>query len=101
MTYLGHFSNGYIKLDDSVTLPEGTPVAVEVLTDASATEPHAGDNTEVSPIGSAEQDTGENSLGDNPTIWAKLRALAGTAEGLPPDAARNHDHYLYGLPKQP
>ena len=25
--------------------------------------------------------------------------VAGTAEGLPPDLAENHDHYLYGTPK--
>ncbi len=24
---------------------------------------------------------------------------AGTAEGLPADLARNHDHYLYGAPR--
>jgi Arc/MetJ-type ribon-helix-helix transcriptional regulator len=33
-------------------------------------------------------------------IWDKLRKLAGSAPGLPPDAAINHDHYLYGTPKQ-
>ena len=26
--------------------------------------------------------------------------VAGTAEGLPPDLAENHDHYLYGTPKR-
>ena len=93
MTYLGHFSNGYIKLDDSVSLPEGTPVAVEVLS--------VGDEQKSSVIGNAEEGASENPPGDSPTIWAKLRALAGTAEGLPSDAAKNHDHYLYGLPKQP
>jgi hypothetical protein len=25
--------------------------------------------------------------------------MAGSVEGLPPDMARNHDHYLYGTPK--
>jgi len=29
-----------------------------------------------------------------------LLRLAGTAEGLPPDLAANHDHYLYGLPRR-
>lgn len=27
---------------------------------------------------------------------AALLELAGTAHGLPPDLAENHDHYLYG-----
>ena len=26
--------------------------------------------------------------------------VAGTAAGLPPDLAENHDHYLYGVPKR-
>ena len=30
-----------------------------------------------------------------------LLRLAGTAEGLPPDLAENHDHYLHGAPKKP
>ena len=29
-----------------------------------------------------------------------LLRIAGTAEGLPPDLARNHDHYLYGAPRR-
>jgi hypothetical protein len=28
-----------------------------------------------------------------------LLRVAGTASGLPPDMAENHDHYLYGTPK--
>ncbi len=30
----------------------------------------------------------------------KLRKWSGTGEGLPPDFAKNHDHYLYGVPKK-
>ncbi|MDO8539841.1 MAG: hypothetical protein Q7S40_05320 [Opitutaceae bacterium] len=29
-----------------------------------------------------------------------LLRVAGTAEGLPPDLAVNHDHYLYGRPRR-
>ena len=35
-----------------------------------------------------------------PSVWEKLRSLAGTAKNLPPDMATNHDHYLHGLPKR-
>lgn len=35
-----------------------------------------------------------------PPIGKVLLEFAGTAEGLPPDMARNHDHYLYGTPRQ-
>ena len=34
------------------------------------------------------------------TIGKVLLEFAGTAEGLPPDMARNHDHYLHGTPKK-
>jgi hypothetical protein len=32
------------------------------------------------------------------TIGEALLEVAGTAEGFPPDMARNHDHYLHGTP---
>ncbi|HEU0040222.1 MAG TPA: hypothetical protein VFR76_13215 [Verrucomicrobiae bacterium] len=34
------------------------------------------------------------------TIGEALLEIAGTAEGLPRDMARNHDHYLHGTPRQ-
>lgn len=34
------------------------------------------------------------------TVWKSLLELAGTAEGLPPDFAEQHDHYLHGTPKR-
>jgi hypothetical protein len=37
---------------------------------------------------------GKESLGDF------VLRVAGTAEGLPPDLAENHDHYLYGTPRR-
>jgi hypothetical protein len=35
-----------------------------------------------------------------PTLYERLKSVAGKAEGLPSDASINHDHYLYGLPKK-
>ena len=32
---------------------------------------------------------------------AGLTAIANQIEGLPSDSARNHDHYIHGLPKVP
>jgi hypothetical protein len=72
MTYRGHVKNGQITLDEPAPLPEGAEVHVEVV-----------ENNETKP-----------------TIWDKLRAIAGTVEGLPSDMAVNHDHYLYGTPKR-
>jgi hypothetical protein len=38
---------------------------------------------------------------DAPVRWGEaLLEVAGTAEGLPPDFAENHDHYLHGAPKR-
>jgi hypothetical protein len=38
---------------------------------------------------------------DAPVRWGEaLLEIAGTAEGLPPDFAENHDHYLHGAPKR-
>jgi hypothetical protein len=73
MVYRGRIKNGQIALDEPAQLPEGAEVTVEVVA------AHPG----------------------QPTVWGKLLELAGTAEGLPADAARNHDHYLYGTPRKP
>jgi hypothetical protein len=33
--------------------------------------------------------------------WGEaLLEVAGAIEGLPPDYAQNHDHYLHGLPRR-
>lgn len=77
MTYRGHVKNGQIAFDEQVSLPEGAAVCVEVVESPS----------ETGAVGEA-------------TIWAKLLEIAGTVEGLPPDMAENHDHYLYGVPKK-
>ena len=71
MTYRGHIRNGQIVLDEPAKLPEGAEVDVALVEAA------------------------------RPTIWEKLSKLAGTVDGLPPDMAKNHDHYLYGTPKKP
>jgi hypothetical protein len=41
-----------------------------------------------------EPSPGEKSWGE------ALLDLAGTVDGLPPDYAENHDHYLHGLPRR-
>ena len=71
MTYRGHVENGRILLDEPAPLPEGAEVKVEVV----------------------------ETSGAPPTIWDKLRGIAGTVEG-PEDWAENHDHYIHGTPKR-
>jgi hypothetical protein len=78
MVYRGHVKRGVVVLDDVVTLPEGSEVRVEVTAEEAA------------PLLDANGET----------LGQKLLKHAGKAVGLPPDLAVNHDHYLYGTPKE-
>jgi hypothetical protein len=72
MTYKGRIKNGVVVFDEAPPLPDGAEVEVKV----------APAKKERSALG------------------RKLLKFAGKAKGLPPDMAKNHDHYLYGLPKK-
>ncbi len=78
MVYAGHVEKGVVVVDDLVTLPDGARVKVEIL-----------------PV-AAENSTD----GTVPTLYEQLAPLVGAAKGLPPDLARNHDHYLHGQPRK-
>lgn len=78
MTYRGRIKNGVVVLEEDVSLPDGTEVDVI---------PREGDRTN-------DEET------DGPTLNERLKEIIGAADGLPPDAALNHDHYLYGTPKK-
>lgn len=73
----GHVENGNIVLDESATLPEGAKVRIEVLPEENRAASDAA----------------------MPTLYERLRNVVGRVKG-PADAALNHDHYLYGHPKQ-
>ena len=77
MNLQGHMENGHIILDESVDLPDGTKVRVEVLPDET-----------------------EKDIRSIPTLLERMKPFVGILEGLPEDAALNHDHYLYGTPKK-
>jgi hypothetical protein len=79
VTYRGHVKNGVVVLDEAMILPEGTAVKVEPV--------------EFRPNSPAADE-------DMPTLYELLKPFIGKAEGLPPDASVNLDHYLYGVPKQ-
>jgi hypothetical protein len=72
MVYRGHVQNGVVVFDGIPNLPEGVEVQVAVVPPS----------TEESTLGS------------------RLMKFAGRLEGLPPDLARNHDHYSHGAPKK-
>jgi len=71
MTYHGHIENGTVVVEGVLNLPDGTEVRIEPINASAET-----------------------------TLGQRLMKFAGTAKGLPSDLARNHDHYLYGMPKK-
>jgi len=78
MVYRGHVENGVIRLAEGPALPDGVEVEVHLLSDITP----GGDDEKI------------------PTLYERLKNFVGKAEGLPPDLAENHDHYLHGRPKR-
>jgi hypothetical protein len=74
----GRVQNGVVLLEDPKALSDGTEVAVKPLRRG---------------VRKAQGDREK-------TVGTALARLAGQAEGLPADAARNVDHYLYGHAKR-
>jgi hypothetical protein len=82
MVYPGRVKGGVIVADPPAELPEGAKVNIELIDGA-------GD--ERAPVRPAVK---------SESPFAGLLSLAGQAPPLPPDAARNYKHYLYGTPKE-
>ena len=72
MVYRGRVQNGVVVVEGAPDLPEGAEVRVELLT--------------------AEE--------QGSTLGQRLMKFSGVLKGLPSDLARNHDHYLYGVPRK-
>ena len=79
MVYRGRVKNGIVVLEGSARPEEGALVSVRPMR-----KPRR-------PVGGKKQ---------APTLYERLKSVAGKAKGLPPDASINHDRYLYGLPKR-
>ena len=75
MSYTGILKNGVVVLPPEAQIPEGARVGVTVPLLRPAAEPAGG-------------------------AYAALAEFVGAFEGLPPDLARNHDHYLHGTPQR-
>lgn len=74
MTYRGKVKDGVVVLEAGAELPDGVEVRVE----------------QVSPPVVERQES----------VGKRLLRHAGKVAGMPRDGARNHEHYLYGTPKQ-
>jgi hypothetical protein len=81
MVYHGRVKGGVIVPDPPADLPEGAQVNIELVT-AKDTSQVADPTTKAA------------------TPFAGLLSLAGQAQDLPADAARNYEHYLYGTDKE-
>jgi hypothetical protein len=81
----GVIVNGRVEFVTPADLPEGTRVRVEPV----QAEPTAPPTPETPPT--------EKPLSP---LAKRLLALAGKAKGLPPDMAKNHDHYIHGTKKR-
>ena len=79
MTYKGKVKGGVVVVAEPANLPEGAEVRIEVSS---------------SEVDEPVLDEYGQTLGE------KLLRYAGKATGLPADASRNHDYYLYGTPKR-
>lgn len=77
MSYRGRVKNGVVEFEGGLRPPEGAVVRVEPVESAAEFDASAADE-----------------------YIRRMLALAGTAEGLPADLARNHDHYIHGAPKK-
>jgi hypothetical protein len=78
MTCKGHVRNGVVVLDQPARFEDGDEVSVRRL----------GRGRKL-----AAKERGI------PTLYERLKNIIGRAEGLPPDFAQNHDHYIHGRPR--
>jgi len=77
MVYRGQMKGGVVVLEGRGAPPDGARVSVRVLKPRPP-------RTAKSP---------------ERTLYDRLKNVIGKAKGMPPDASRNLDHYLYGMPK--
>ena len=78
MTVRGQVKNGVVVLEEPTELPEGARVEVSLI-----------DRPKDDPSPEPPR-----------TLYEILEPIIGKAKGLPPDAAQNVDHYLYGHPEK-
>lgn len=74
MTYRGKIKNGVVVLEGPESPPEGAEVTVNV----------------VEPVVTVKDAARKG----------RLRDFVGVIKDTPPDLSKNHDHYLYGTPKE-
>jgi hypothetical protein len=94
MVFRGTFQNGRVIFDESVDVPNGTPADVRLIR-AKRTAKSRPKKTRSSKNGSVRRPRKTQ-----PSLLDELAPFIGALKGLPPDASRNVDHYLYGARKR-
>ena len=84
MTYRARMENGNVVFEGGIKPVEGAELRIE---EVPAADPEA---TQPPPPTEPPKET----------LGQRLMKLSGLVKGLPTDAAKNHDHYLYGTPKR-
>ena len=87
MIYQGHVENGRIVLDDEASLPDGARVTVNVVATSQVPKP--------------SEDKHATHSEKPPTLYEQFQGIIGITDDLPEDMSVQHDHYLYGTPKEP
>jgi hypothetical protein len=75
MTYSGKVKDGVVVFDASVPIPDGTAVAVTILSNGATDEA-------------------------TDSLYDVLGPVIGLVDDMPEDSSINIDHYLYGHPKK-
>lgn len=83
--YRGFVENGLVRLNDGARLSDGTEVTIRPVGRKRAT---------------SKKRSARTKRRRSETLGEALKEFKGRGEGLPTDAARNLDHYLYGHRKR-
>lgn len=85
MAIRGKVKNGKVLLEKPRAFPDGTEVEVRRVKPRKA---------------AAKRAKPRKPKGRPRRLTERFANVIGKAKNLPPDASINHDHYLYGTPKQ-
>jgi len=95
----GTVHQGVIVINEAVELPEGQTVKIilEQAPDNGTPQAETAGRQATEPDEALPSDTARKAASP---LGELLLKFAGIADDLPPDMAKNHDHYLYGAPKR-
>ena len=96
----GSIFNGTIVLDELTALPDGTRVRIEPIPAAPTATPVRQPIASLQAVKEKLARGRDNPPSPGPTLAETLAPFIGCLDGLPEDAAANHDQYVRnGLPK--